>query len=221
MNFWEDEIYLRKKQWNKWPFTEVISRISKIPITIDSNKAKVLEIGCGVGNNLIPIAEMGFDCTGIDLSSTALLEAKKRSQKLDLEIKFLEVNAKDMPFESNMFDVILDRSALTCSNPIILKQSLIEIFRVLKPGGLFLAFDWFGSNHPSLGDGLKITNESYGNFKAGIFKGYDVLTSFNFKSLEEHLKYFENLNLECVVKYDRDMKIKTEIYNFEATKPLN
>tara|TARA_B100001248_G_scaffold258954_1_gene244145 strand:- start:1416 stop:1679 length:264 start_codon:yes stop_codon:yes gene_type:complete len=74
-NFWEDNIYSKNKQINKYPFDKIISYIFQNYGQIDYEKRseiKILEIGCGTGPNIIFLSENGFDTYGIDISPTAI-----------------------------------------------------------------------------------------------------------------------------------------------------
>lgn len=219
MNFWNDEVYKKKLQWNIWPFTEVISSLLNLSREHEVSDKTVLEIGCGVGNNIIPIAKLGFEAYGIDISDYAILEAKKRSLRENVRIELISGNVKKLPYESNFFSFIIDRSVLTCTSPEVITESLEEVLRVLKPGGIFLAFDWFGINHPDLQFGRYIDDNCYRDFTFGRFKNVELITSFDFNTLKSYLQKFNRLDVTQVVSSSMTSKILTETYNFTAYKP--
>jgi ubiquinone/menaquinone biosynthesis C-methylase UbiE len=219
MNFWNEEVYKKKLQWNIWPFTEVISALLNLSRENEVLDKTVLEIGCGVGNNIIPIAKLGYEAYGIDISELAILEAKRRSLQENVRIEFTSGSVEKLPYESNFFSFIIDRSVLTCTTPEVITQSLDEILRVLKPGGIFMAFDWFGINHPDLQFGRFINNNCYRDFLFGRFVNVELITSFDFSTLTSYLKKFNHLNTTQIVSRNMASKILTETYNFTACKP--
>lgn len=219
MNFWDEEVYKKKLQWNVWPFTEVISVLLKISRENTVLGKTVLEIGCGVGNNLIPIAKLGFESYGIDISDYAILEAKKRSLQENVRVELSSGNVENLPYESNFFSFVIDRSVLTCTSPEVITQSLDEILRVLKPGGIFMAFDWFGINHPDLQFGRFINNNCYKDFSFGRFMNVEQITSFDVDTLTSYLKKFNRFNATQIVSSNMASQILTETYNFTACKP--
>jgi len=219
MNFWNEEVYKKKLQWNIWPFTEVISALLNLSRENEVLDKTVLEIGCGVGNNIIPIAKLGYEAYGIDISELAILEAKRRSLQENVRIEFTSGSVEKLPYESNFFSFIIDRSVLTCTTPEVITQSLDEILRVLKPGGIFMAFDWFGINHPDLQFGRFINNNCYRDFSFGRFVNVELITSFDFSTLTGYLKKFNHLSATQIVSSDMASKILTETYNFTACKP--
>jgi ubiquinone/menaquinone biosynthesis C-methylase UbiE len=219
MNYWNDEVYDKKLQWNIWPFTEVISTLLSFKANNERINQKILEIGCGVGNNLIPIAKLGYSAYGVDISNLAIKEATRRAIEQNVQVDLICDNVQKLQYESNFFDHVIDRSVLTCTTPDIIIQSLDEIYRVLKPGGVFMAFDWFGKNHPDLKYGTCIGGDVYSNFSDGRFKNVEFITSFDFRTLSNYFKKFEKLNINRMASTNIDGKILTESFNLTAIKP--
>jgi ubiquinone/menaquinone biosynthesis C-methylase UbiE len=94
---------------------------------------KVLEVGCGVGTDLLRFAQKGARVTGVDLSQTAVELARRNfalnGPKADLRV----MDGEHLLFEDNEFDMVYAHGVLQyTANPM---QMLNEIKRVLKPGG--------------------------------------------------------------------------------------
>jgi len=219
MNYWNEEVYKKKLQWNMWPFTEVISTLSQLSDNHQKLDDRVLEIGCGVGNNLIPIAKLGYAAFGIDISDHAIIEASQRALDHSVTVNLQSGNVDKLPYESNFFSYVIDRSVLTCTSPETITKAIAEILRVLKPGGVFMAFDWFGKNHPDLLFGTHIGDSCFNKFSSGRFTNVQYITCFDFKSLSTYLDEFTNLKISRVVSSSMTNKILTETYNFTVQKP--
>jgi SAM-dependent methyltransferase len=97
---------------------------------------KLLEIGCGLGTDLLQFARGGALVTGIDLTPKSVELTKDRLRLYELPGKALVADAEQLPFENNSFDVIYSFGVLhhTPDTP----RSVREALRVLKPGGRFL-----------------------------------------------------------------------------------
>jgi ubiquinone/menaquinone biosynthesis C-methylase UbiE len=97
-----------------------------------------LEVAIGTGLNLAhyPAAAR---LTGIDLSSEMLLVAKSRAERLGRKIELMVGDAQDLPFEDRSFDTVVCTYAL-CSVPDE-AQAILEMNRVLKPGGRLILLD--------------------------------------------------------------------------------
>ena len=102
----------------------------------------VLDVGCGLGDDLIDIAkEVGPKgvVTGVDSSEAFLELAKTKMNAGPNNIKLIKGDALNLQFEDNSFDRCkIDRTLQHTVDP---KKALSEICRVLKPGGIMLAFD--------------------------------------------------------------------------------
>ena len=79
-------------------------------------KLKGIEMGCGKGRNVIGLAKLGIEMTGIDFSPAAIEVAKKRAKEFNVEssTQFL-VHDATIPwlFDSNSFDLAIDCFATT------------------------------------------------------------------------------------------------------------
>jgi ubiquinone/menaquinone biosynthesis C-methylase UbiE len=94
---------------------------------------RLLDVGCGTGNQLVRLAKRGFDVAGIDGSSQMLVQARAINPAADIR----QADVEAIPFSDNTFDVILCIEVLRYL-PCTL-ACLREMARVLKPGGLCLA----------------------------------------------------------------------------------
>ena len=77
------------------------------------NEIRVLEVGCGAGNNLWFAAREGLLVSGIDASSAAINYAKNRFREENLEGDFRIGDFTDLPFDDHFFDLVIDRAAIT------------------------------------------------------------------------------------------------------------
>jgi SAM-dependent methyltransferase len=113
---------------------------------------KVLDVGCGTGLLLNGAAARlrSGKATGIDLwaphsggGSLELLWKNARTEKVAGRVEFKEADARDMPFESETFDVVLSSGAVhhISHTRDDFDQAMGEMVRVLKPGGKIVIWD--------------------------------------------------------------------------------
>lgn len=100
---------------------------------------KSLEIGCGAGFTS-ELLSRSFDfesMDSIDLDPDMVLTAKKRNK--EAAISFSEGNATELTFGDMHFDVVFEFGIF--HHIPDWKKSIEEVYRVLKPGGLFMLED--------------------------------------------------------------------------------
>lgn len=94
---------------------------------------RLLEVGCGMGTDLLQLARAGLDVTGVDLTESGIEMAKRRfnlyAEKADLKV----ADAENLPFEDGTFDVVYSFGVLHHTPDT--KRAIGETFRVLKEGG--------------------------------------------------------------------------------------
>ncbi|HMO08784.1 MAG TPA: methyltransferase domain-containing protein [Paracoccaceae bacterium] len=104
----------------------------------------VLDIGCGAGGIAVALVQRhgaGY-VTGIDVEDPVLARAREvvAAAGLGARIGLAKVAPGPLPFPPGTFDVVFSKDSIV---HIPDKHSLMaEAFRVLKPGGRFLASDW-------------------------------------------------------------------------------
>ncbi|MBE9130141.1 class I SAM-dependent methyltransferase, partial [Coleofasciculus sp. LEGE 07081] len=106
-------------------------------LTIHS-ESKVLDLCCGSGQATQYLVQYSQDVTGLDVSLVSLQRAEQNVP----QAKYVEGFAEEMPFPENQFDVVHTSVALHEMPPSILRQILTEVYRVLKPGGVFALVDF-------------------------------------------------------------------------------
>jgi ubiquinone/menaquinone biosynthesis C-methylase UbiE len=99
---------------------------------------RVLDVGCGAGQELFPFLEKSNAfCVGIDIAgelgkiTSAIFSKKDFSNK----VKFARSKGECLPFADESFDVVLCRVALPYMNN---RKTIAEVARILKPNGVFL-----------------------------------------------------------------------------------
>ena len=115
-------------------------KLRYLPKVIDFSSYKgkhILEIGCGVGIDLVRFAQGGAEVIGVDLSKTAIELAKKNFEHHRLEGELCIMNGEALEFSDNSFDVVYAHGVLQYTADD--NRMVSESYRVLKPGGEFIA----------------------------------------------------------------------------------
>jgi phosphatidylethanolamine/phosphatidyl-N-methylethanolamine N-methyltransferase len=108
----------------------------------------VLEVGVGTGINL-SLYPRSCTITGVDLSSKMLEKAQKRIDGKDLtHCRVMEMNAEQMAFADNSFDVVYAPYVISVvPDPVKVAR---EMYRVCRPGGRVVILNHFKSTNPVL-----------------------------------------------------------------------
>jgi demethylmenaquinone methyltransferase / 2-methoxy-6-polyprenyl-1,4-benzoquinol methylase len=112
---------------------------------LEEKPQRILDIGCGTGDLSISIARQALKNTeiiGVDYSQPMLDIAKKKAEKVGLggRIGFISSDATSLPFPDEHFDcagISFAFRNLTYNNPLC-HPHLLEVRRVLKPGGRYI-----------------------------------------------------------------------------------
>jgi SAM-dependent methyltransferase len=108
-----------------------------VPVLQARGATAVLDLGCGVGRHALFLAEAGFAVEAIDGSPVGIAEAGKSAAALGLTLNLQEAAADALPFADGTFDYVLSWNVIYHGNQGDVGRRLAEIWRVLKPGGLY------------------------------------------------------------------------------------
>lgn len=152
--------------------------LAKLIINKKISKSKVLDIGCGYGQNAIMLATNHFDVTGIDIMPEAINRAKLLANLYGLDINFVEGDVLELPFEDETFDIVNDTFVFHNIKPENRDLFAKNIYNVLKNNGLYIMVEF--SDRMSSGSGpIRLTSK-------------DIIHTFDKYLSCEHLEYIEN-----------------------------
>jgi SAM-dependent methyltransferase len=119
-------------------------KLAYLPRVIDFNgyRGKTLvEVGCGVGTDLVRFAKGGASVIGVDLSETAVRLAKSNLAASGQKGAVLVADGGDLPLPADSVDVFYAHGVLQYAAAP--RRIVEESLRVLKPGGqaIFMVYN--------------------------------------------------------------------------------
>lgn len=179
---WEEKYSQGHSQ--RYPWDTVVSFVFRhYPRHKQRLEVKILEVGCGTGSNLWFAAREGFQVAGIDASKSAIAYAQKRFAEEGLTGDLRVSDFTALPFESDFFDLVIDRGAITCCGLSAAKQVVNEVKRVLQVGGKFLC-NPYSDHHSSYVSGQKGADGLTLNISAGTLVETGQICFFGRREVE-------------------------------------
>lgn len=158
-----------------YPWDMVVSFVFRnAPRDRQRSKIKILEVGFGSGANLFFAAREGFKVSGVEGSSSAVNYALKRFQREGLSGDLRVGDFISLPFEDDVFDLVIDRASLCCVGIQAQKKVVAEVHRCLRKGGRFL-HNTYGDSHSSMCTGTLGSDGLISNIRGGTLVGVGQL----------------------------------------------
>ncbi|MGL6284798.1 MAG: class I SAM-dependent methyltransferase, partial [Microcoleaceae cyanobacterium] len=99
----------------------------------DVRGKKLLDLGCGAGENSVYFAKLGAECIASDYSPGMVEVAVKLAEANGVKVEGMVMNAMALDFPDNTFDIVYVANLLHhLPDP---ELAIKEMHRVLKPGG--------------------------------------------------------------------------------------
>jgi SAM-dependent methyltransferase len=133
------------------PSTDLRSRFGPIDIYLFDQLLKgrfdglrtILDAGCGGGRNLVYFLRAGFEVFGVDREPEAVAAVRSLAAELAPGLPATNFQVADvdrLPFEAESLDAVLSSAVLHfAADEAQLRRMVAEMWRVLRPGGLFFA----------------------------------------------------------------------------------
>ena len=107
-----------------------------------AGSAWVLDLGCGAGRNAVPLARLGWNVVGSDLSWPMLCAAasRTREERLDGRLHLVLAPMESIPARDRSVDLVIAHGIWNLARSAVqFRRALGEAARVAKPGaGLFV-----------------------------------------------------------------------------------
>jgi len=104
---------------------------------------RVLDAGCGQGRNLVYFLRSGYEVFGVDESREAIAQTRRLASSLASHLpkeNFRVEAVERMSLADTSFDVVLSSAVLHFAHDEQKWEAMLkEMWRVLKPGGIFFA----------------------------------------------------------------------------------
>ena len=114
-------------------------KLCYLPRVVDFSGYKgkrVLEVGCGVGIDLVRFAQNGAIVTGVDLAPQSIALAERNFKHYGLSADLRVMNGEALEFDDGEFDMVYAHGVIQYTANA--QKMVDELYRVLKPGGEFI-----------------------------------------------------------------------------------
>lgn len=179
---------------------------------INHNKSlKIIDIGCGTGRHSIELSKRGYSITGIDLSESLINKAREKAAQNELQIDFLKLDARDLPFDKQ-FDVAI----MMCEGGFPLMETDEMNFEILKNvsqalkkkskfifttlNGLFPLFHSINDFHAETVNEGNATYHST-NFDLMTFRDHNITKVVDDNGVEKELECNERYYVPCEITW--------------------
>ncbi|MBD0326424.1 MAG: class I SAM-dependent methyltransferase, partial [Pyrinomonadaceae bacterium] len=96
--------------------------------------ARLVEIGCGMGTDLLQFARGGAHCTGVDITPRSVEISRLHFDLYRMRADFVLSDAERLPFMDESFDVVYSNGVLHHTPGT--EAAVREAHRILRPGGV-------------------------------------------------------------------------------------
>ncbi|HYW74813.1 MAG TPA: methyltransferase domain-containing protein [Pyrinomonadaceae bacterium] len=171
---------------------------------------RLLEVGCGMGTDLLQFARGGARVTGVDLTPRSIETSRRHLELYDQSGEFAVADCESLPFVDESFDVAYSNGVLHHTPDT--SAAVGEIHRVLRPGGqarvmLYHRGSWAYWSQVVLRYGLLRGEFLRGNSAADIMSKY---VEFNAGGGRPLVKAYSRREARELFSRFREVKVQVE-----------
>lgn len=218
---WDEKFSSRA--WGRYPPEDLVRFMGRRFRDADRKLVRVLEVGCGPGANVWFLHREGFAVHGIDISQTAIDLATVRlaTENADIHSPAADLrvgNFNNLPWADGHFDVVVDVFALYANTLEVISQALLEIDRVLRPGGLLYTKLW-GMNTTGFGQGLELEPGTFDAIPTGPCANMGVTHFFTREEIKILFgRFFQPVAVDQILRSDAVAAQQIEEFHCQFVK---
>lgn len=114
------------------PVQDVLAMLAEAQLSFGD---RVLDFGCGAGRLSNALAEHVREVVGVDIAASMIDQAHRINRHPE-RVRFVHYDGARLPFPDESFDGVLSLISIQHSPPAVQVASLVELQRVVRPGGV-------------------------------------------------------------------------------------
>ncbi len=145
MEVFQDYAYYYNAFYQNKDYKTEAQQVNTLLQKYGKNINKIINFGCGTGRHDIELSRMGYQCTGIDMSSMMIEIAEKNADKVEELINYSVADIRTYKLKEK-FDAVISlfhvMSYQTDNKDVL--SAFSSARNTLNKGGLFLFDTWYG-----------------------------------------------------------------------------
>ena len=118
-----------------WETGRVDSNLPEALDFLGIESCRVLELGCGTGNNAIWLAKNGYDVVAVDVSEKAVEQATEKASADEVSVKFMCVDILEGELPQGPYDLVFDRGCFHSFSSMAERLKLASLISAELAGG--------------------------------------------------------------------------------------
>jgi SAM-dependent methyltransferase len=128
-----------------WDIRQARPRLMELE-ALGAISGKVLDAGCGLGDNVIYLASRGYSVTGFDSSPTAIEQARTRASEAGVQARFDVADVTELTGYDRQFDTVIDSALYHCLDHGGRQAYAAALHRATTPGARWFPYCFSGEN---------------------------------------------------------------------------
>lgn len=197
-----DDYWARQLQKPLYPYVDGLLKQYCAP------KARVLEVGCGAGRVLLPLADQGYQVWGADIAHAPLVLGQQAAQQKKLSVHWLEGDAQNLALPDRGFDavLVLEDFLSLFHGEERRRKILQEAERVLSDDGILLLSNQNAWLEPTWRHALH-----YGYCRLFVYPLPDIFSLGRWREFAGRLRVYLNMKLHLAQNTNRDVLLTREV----------